>query len=202
MGRQRSERHSFPETLEPMRERMMSNNYKAAGILEAPPAKMAFSSSARVLATTTRRRFHPLPPPPERCSFSLRFDDRNASSAHQISKLRLKTPTHCSWRRRVSESENEVESTSSSSHVSTEKSLIWEWAILVSPFFFWGTAMVAMKEVLPKAGPFFVPAFRLIPAGLLIIAYAASRGRKQPSGFSAWLSIFLFALVDATCFQV
>ncbi|KAL6345864.1 hypothetical protein AAG906_017623 [Vitis piasezkii] len=61
--------------------------------------------------------------------------------------------------------------------------------------------MVAMKQVLPKAGPFFVSSFRLIPAGLLIIAYAASRGRKQPSGFSAWLSIFLFALVDAACFQ-
>lgn len=61
--------------------------------------------------------------------------------------------------------------------------------------------MVAMKEVLPKAGTFFVAAFRLIPAGLLLITFASSQGRKLPSGFNAWVSIFLFALVDASCFQ-
>lgn len=164
---------------------------------------MASSSSCcRVLATTTRH-FHPRPrplPPPER--YCLRIGDRDASS-NQTLKLRLKTATHSCWRRRVTESEIEVESTSSSSSsdVSAEKLVPWEWGVLVSPFFFWGTAMVAMKQVLPKAGPFFVSSFRLVPAGLLIIAYAASRGRKQPSGFSAWLSIFLFALVDAACFQ-
>lgn len=79
--------------------------------------------------------------------------------------------------------------------------LVWEWAVLVSPFFFWGTAMVAMKEVIPKCGPFFVSAFRLIPAGFLLVAFAASRNRPFPSGLTAWLSISLFALVDATCFQ-
>lgn len=78
---------------------------------------------------------------------------------------------------------------------------LWEWAVLVSPFFFWGTAMVAMKEVLPKAGPFFVSAFRLIPAGFLLVAFAASRGRPFPSGLIAWVSIALFGLVDAACFQ-
>ncbi|GAA0147670.1 transporter [Lithospermum erythrorhizon] len=78
---------------------------------------------------------------------------------------------------------------------------IWEWGLLISPFFFWGTAMVAMKEVLPKAGPFFVSSFRLIPAGFLVVAFAAFKGRKFPSGFNAWFSIILFALVDATCFQ-
>ncbi|XP_008463172.2 WAT1-related protein At3g02690, chloroplastic [Cucumis melo] len=77
----------------------------------------------------------------------------------------------------------------------------WEFAVLVSPFFFWGTAMVAMKEVLPRSGPFFVSAFRLIPAGFLLVAFAAFRGRPFPSGFSAWISIILFALVDATFFQ-
>jgi hypothetical protein len=80
--------------------------------------------------------------------------------------------------------------------------VVWEWAVLVSPFFFWGTAMVAMKEVIPKSGPFFVSAFRLIPAGFLLVAFAASRNRPFPSGLTAWLSISLFALVDATCFQV
>lgn len=83
-----------------------------------------------------------------------------------------------------------------------ELGMLLEWAVLVSPFFFWGTAMVAMKEVLPKAGTFFVAAFRLIPAGLLLITFASSQGRKLPSGFNAWVSIFLFALVDASCFQV
>ncbi|KAL8550055.1 hypothetical protein ACS0TY_008765 [Phlomoides rotata] len=76
-----------------------------------------------------------------------------------------------------------------------------EWGLLISPFFFWGTAMVAMKEVLPKAGPFFVATFRLIPAGFLLIGFAASRGRGWPSGLKAWLSISAFALIDASCFQ-
>lgn len=76
-----------------------------------------------------------------------------------------------------------------------------EWAVLVSPFFFWGTAMVAMKGILPKTGPFFISAFRLIPAGFLLVAFAAYRGRPFPSGLTAWLSIALFGLVDAACFQ-
>ncbi|KAI3962586.1 hypothetical protein MKW98_009882 [Papaver atlanticum] len=75
------------------------------------------------------------------------------------------------------------------------------WGLLISPFFFWGTAMVAMKEVFPKAGPFFVSAFRLIPAGFMLVAFAALRGRKQPSGVMAWVSIILFGFVDAACFQ-
>ncbi|XP_027336672.1 WAT1-related protein At3g02690, chloroplastic isoform X2 [Abrus precatorius] len=98
------------------------------------------------------------------------------------------------------EKESESLSSSSSSTLCLAEAL-WEWAVLVSPFFFWGTAMVAMKEVLPKCGPFFVSAFRLIPAGFLLIGFGAWRGRVFPSGFNAWLSITLFALVDATCFQ-
>ncbi|KAL3527372.1 hypothetical protein ACH5RR_012028 [Cinchona calisaya] len=78
---------------------------------------------------------------------------------------------------------------------------VWGWGLLISPFFFWGTAMVAMKEVLPKTGPFFVSSFRLIPAGLLLVSFAAFKGRSFPSGFNAWFSILLFALVDAACFQ-
>ncbi|KAM0949844.1 putative EamA domain-containing protein [Dioscorea sansibarensis] len=76
-----------------------------------------------------------------------------------------------------------------------------DWGLLVSPFFFWGTSMVAMKEVIPKTGPFFVSAVRLIPAGALLIGFAALRGRKQPAGFLAWISIILFGVVDAACFQ-
>ncbi|XP_057804739.1 WAT1-related protein At3g02690, chloroplastic [Salvia miltiorrhiza] len=76
-----------------------------------------------------------------------------------------------------------------------------EWGLLISPFFFWGTAMVAMKEVIPKTGPFVVAAYRLIPSGLLLVGFAASRGRSFPSGFNAWLSISVFAAIDASCFQ-
>lgn len=98
----------------------------------------------------------------------------------------------------------------SSFEITTEKPVdgedlsgkIWEWLLLVSPFFFWGTAMVAMKGVIPKTGPFFVSSFRLIPAGALLVGFAAAKGRKQPSGALAWLSIALFAAVDAACFQV
>lgn len=77
----------------------------------------------------------------------------------------------------------------------------WEYLVLISPFFFWGTAMVAMKGVLPKAGPLFVAATRLIPSGFLLIAFATFQNRKQPSGLNAWLAIALFAFVDASCFQ-
>ncbi|KAF8672402.1 hypothetical protein HU200_049609 [Digitaria exilis] len=78
---------------------------------------------------------------------------------------------------------------------------LWEWASLVSPFFFWGTAMVAMKGVIPRTGPFFVAALRLLPAGALLVAFAAARGRKQPSGWQAWLAVAAFGLIDAACFQ-
>ncbi|KAI4306324.1 hypothetical protein L6164_029611 [Bauhinia variegata] len=99
------------------------------------------------------------------------------------------------------EKEEEAAATAKAESWETIAQGVWEWAVLVSPFYFWGTAMVAMKEVIPKSGPFFVSSFRLIPAGFLLVAFAASRGRRFPSGFNAWLSISLFALVDATCFQ-
>lgn len=72
---------------------------------------------------------------------------------------------------------------------------------LILPFFFWGSSMVAMKTVLPSTGPYFVAAMRLIPAGGLLVAYAAYTGRKQPAGAMAWLAIAAFALVDGTMFQ-
>uniref|UniRef100_A0A6N2KB83 EamA domain-containing protein n=1 Tax=Salix viminalis TaxID=40686 RepID=A0A6N2KB83_SALVM len=78
---------------------------------------------------------------------------------------------------------------------------ITETAVLVSPFFFWGTSMVAMKEVLPLTGPFFVSSSPH-SAGLLLVAFAGFKGRPLPSGPTAWLTISLFALVDASCFQV
>ncbi|XP_012698597.1 WAT1-related protein At3g02690, chloroplastic isoform X2 [Setaria italica] len=61
--------------------------------------------------------------------------------------------------------------------------------------------MVAMKGVIPRTGPFFVAALRLLPAGALLVALAAARGRKQPSGWEAWLAVAAFGLIDAACFQ-
>lgn len=72
---------------------------------------------------------------------------------------------------------------------------------LVSPFFLWGTSMVAMKEVLPATSPLFVASVRLVPAGAVLVAWAASKGRPMPSGGMAWLAIAIFALVDGTAFQ-
>ncbi len=74
-------------------------------------------------------------------------------------------------------------------------------ALLVAPFFLWGTAMVAMKGVIPQTTPLFLAGIRLMPAGLLILLVAALMGRSQPQGWRAWLGILSFALVDGALFQ-
>jgi len=73
--------------------------------------------------------------------------------------------------------------------------------LLIAPFFLWGTAMVAMKGVIPHTTPLFMAGVRLLPAGVLILIAAALMGRPQPKGWAAWLWITLFALVDGTLFQ-
>ncbi|MGB3694821.1 MAG: DMT family transporter [Spirulinaceae cyanobacterium] len=73
--------------------------------------------------------------------------------------------------------------------------------LLISPFFLWGTAMVAMKGVIPQTTPLFLAGVRLLPAGLLVIAVSLILGRSQPRGWKAWLWISFFALVDGTLFQ-
>jgi len=73
--------------------------------------------------------------------------------------------------------------------------------LLIAPFFFWGTAMVAMKGVIPSTTPLFMAGVRLVPAGLLVLATAAIAQRPQPKGWTAWLWIALFALVDGAMFQ-
>ena len=72
---------------------------------------------------------------------------------------------------------------------------------LVSPFFFWGTSMVVMKSLVPHTSGLFVGAARLIPAGFLLVLWAALDGRKMPSGAKAWGAIALFALIDGAMFQ-
>ena len=73
--------------------------------------------------------------------------------------------------------------------------------VLISPFFLWGTAMVAMKGVMTETTPLFLAGVRLLPAGLLVVLVSVLLGREQPSGWRAWLWIGLFALVDGTLFQ-
>lgn len=81
--------------------------------------------------------------------------------------------------------------------------------LLIAPFFFWGTAMVAMKGTIAHTTPLFLAGTRLVPAGILVLIFAMFLGRfspgealpKQPQGWKAWLWIMLFALVDGTMFQ-
>lgn len=73
--------------------------------------------------------------------------------------------------------------------------------LLIAPFFLWGTAMVAMKGVIPHTTPLFMAGVRLVPAGVLVLLFAALTGRRQPNTWLAWLWIGLFALVDGALFQ-
>ncbi len=61
--------------------------------------------------------------------------------------------------------------------------------------------MVAMKGTIWHTTPYFVAGLRLLPAGLLVILWAAVTGRKSPQTWLAWGWIILFALVDGTLFQ-
>ena len=73
--------------------------------------------------------------------------------------------------------------------------------LLIAPFFFWGTAMVAMKGVIPHTTPFFMAGVRLLPAGILILIVAAILKLPQPKTWQGWLWITVFALVDGSMFQ-
>ena len=83
----------------------------------------------------------------------------------------------------------------------TESKLPFARLLLIAPFFLWGTAMVAMKGVMPHTTPLFMAGVRLVPAGMLVLVAAAVMGRPQPKGWAAWLWIALFALVDGALFQ-
>lgn len=82
------------------------------------------------------------------------------------------------------------------------KNLSWtKTIILISPFFLWGTAMVAMKGVIPQTTPLFMSAVRLFPAGILVLMVAAILKLPQPKTWLGWLWISIFALVDGAMFQ-
>ncbi|MDF0554076.1 EamA family transporter [Kamptonema sp. UHCC 0994] len=83
----------------------------------------------------------------------------------------------------------------------TESKLPFTPLLTIAPFFLWGTAMVAMKGVIPNTTPLFMAGVRLAPAGVLVLIAAALMGKPQPQGWKAWLWISLFALVDGALFQ-
>ncbi|KAG2500842.1 hypothetical protein HYH03_001603 [Edaphochlamys debaryana] len=58
-----------------------------------------------------------------------------------------------------------------------------------------------MKTVLPHTTPLMVGAMRLLPAGAMLVAWAAANGCKHPSTAIAWAWVAAFALVDAAAFQ-
>ncbi|MEO1691018.1 MAG: EamA family transporter [Cyanobacteria bacterium J06631_6] len=73
--------------------------------------------------------------------------------------------------------------------------------MLIAPFFLWGTAMVAMKGVIPQTTPFFMAGVRLLPAGILVLLVTVILKLPQPKTWQAWLWILAFAVVDGTMFQ-
>lgn len=73
--------------------------------------------------------------------------------------------------------------------------------LFIAPFFLWGTAMVAMKGVIPDTTPLFLGGMRILPAGVLVLIAGIILKRPQPKGWLAWGWITLFALVDGTLFQ-
>jgi drug/metabolite transporter (DMT)-like permease len=73
--------------------------------------------------------------------------------------------------------------------------------LLIAPFFLWGTAMVAMKGVIPHTTPFFMAGVRLVPAGILVLLVSLVLRLPQPKTWQAWLWILAFALVDGAMFQ-
>ena len=58
-----------------------------------------------------------------------------------------------------------------------------------------------MKGVIPQTTPLFMAGVRLVPAGVLVLLFAALTGRSQPRSWLAWLWIGVFALVDGALFQ-
>ena len=72
---------------------------------------------------------------------------------------------------------------------------------LIAPFFLWGTAMVALKGVIPYTTPYFMAGVRLVPAGILILLTGVVLKLPQPKTITAWLWILAFAVVDGAMFQ-
>jgi drug/metabolite transporter (DMT)-like permease len=75
------------------------------------------------------------------------------------------------------------------------------WLAMVLPFALWGTAMAAMKPLLPGGGPWLVASLRLLPAALALLLAVPLLGRSLRIARADWGWLLLFALVDGTLFQ-
>ncbi|KAF8722548.1 hypothetical protein HU200_022376 [Digitaria exilis] len=162
----------------------------------SPHRSLALAPARRATAVRARRESSPPSPPAPAPADSLDCLGTGSDVECFVDADAPQLPS----RSPAAPKDDDGETAASASPAAAGKEL-WEWASLVSPFFFWGTAMVAMKGVIPRTGPFFVAALRLLPAGALLVAFAAARGRKQPSGWQAWLAVAAFGLIDAACFQ-
>ena len=78
---------------------------------------------------------------------------------------------------------------------------LWTTIIFITPFFLWGTAMVAMKGVIEQTTPLFLAGVRILPAGVLILLVAIILGKSQKITWQGWGWIGLFALIDGCLFQ-
>lgn len=61
---------------------------------------------------------------------------------------------------------------------------------------------ILLQALDAHTAPLFVSAVRMLPAGLVLLIWAALERRPQPVGLKAWLWIIAFSLADATAFQV
>jgi hypothetical protein len=59
-----------------------------------------------------------------------------------------------------------------------------------------------MKELAPHTTPLLLASWRLIPAGVAVLAWAAKEGRPYPKELMGWVAVALFGLVDGAFFQV
>jgi drug/metabolite transporter (DMT)-like permease len=79
--------------------------------------------------------------------------------------------------------------------------LALRWPLMLLPFALWGTAMAAMKPLLPAAGPLPVATLRLLPAGAVLLLAAWLMGRPLRVHRADWPWLLTFALVDGSLFQ-
>ena len=85
----------------------------------------------------------------------------------------------------------------------SDSSIAQSEAVLEQQYWAQDICKADMLQVLaPHTAPIWVSAVRLLPAGAVLIAWAARQGRPQPQGRMAWVAISLFALADGACFQV
>ena len=75
------------------------------------------------------------------------------------------------------------------------------WPLMLLPFALWGTAMAAMRPLLPDGSPLLVASLRLLPAGLLLLLASLVLRRPQAVAPADWPWLLLFALVDGALFQ-